>query len=58
MADKPVQCFVGSKSAEDNLKLIPKDSLPRLNPLRESNHEILFADLETVLSQVCIDKIW
>lgn len=58
MADKPVQCFVGSKSAEDNLKLIPKDSLPRLNPLRESNHEMLFADLETVLSQVWIDKIW
>lgn len=58
MADKPVQCFVGSKSAKDNLKLIPKDSLPRLNPLRESNREMLFTDLETVLSQVCIDKIW
>ena len=58
MADKPVQCFVGSKSAEDNLKLIPKDSLPRLNPLRESNREMLFTDLETVFPQVWIDKIW
>jgi hypothetical protein len=58
MADKPVQCFVGSKCAEDNLKLIPKDSLPRLNPLRESNREMLFIDLETVLSQAWIDKTW
>ncbi len=58
MADNPVQCFVGSKSAKDNLKLIPKDSLPRLLPLRESNREILFADLENVLPFVWLDKIW
>lgn len=58
MADKPVRYFVGTKSAEDNLKLIPKDSLPRLNPLRESNREMLFTDLEAVLSQVWLDKIW
>lgn len=58
MADKPVQCFVGSKSAVDNLNLIPKDSLPRLNPLMESNREMLFTDLETVLPQAWLFKIW
>ena len=58
MADKPVQSFVGSKSAEDNLKLIPKDCLPHLNPLREYNRGVLFADLETVLPQAWRNKIW
>lgn len=58
MEDKPVQCFVGSKSAKDNLELIPKDHFPHLNPLRESDRDVLLADLETVLPQECLDKIW
>ena len=35
LADKPVQCFVGSRSASENLKLILHDEFPRLNPLRQ-----------------------
>lgn len=58
MADKPVQSFVGSRSVEDNLKLIPKDHFPHLNPLRESDQVVLFADLEPILPQAWRDKIW
>ena len=58
MEDKPVQCFVGSNSAKDNLKLIPKNSYPQLNPIQKSDYEIIFSDLKTVLQQTYIDKIW
>ena len=58
MADMPVQCYVGSHSATENLRLIPKGEYPRLNPLDESSRAYLFADLETVLSPVHREKIW
>jgi hypothetical protein len=58
MEDKPVQCFVGSKSAFDNLKLIPTDLIPVLNPLKESDKELLFADLDDIISLKYQDKIW
>jgi hypothetical protein len=58
MEDKPVQCFVGSKSAFDNLKLIPTDLIPVLNPLKESDKELLFADLNSIISLKYQDKIW
>jgi hypothetical protein len=58
MEDKPVQCFVGSKSAFDNLKLIPTDLIPVLNPLKESDKELLFADLNGIISLKYQDKIW
>ena len=35
MEDKPVQCFVGSRSAWDNLKLIPDGQLPVLPRLAD-----------------------
>ena len=58
MQDKPVQCFVGSRSAKENLSLIPKGSLPGLNPIRESSRDILFEGLEHVISRIHIEKIW
>ena len=58
MADMPVQCYVGSHSATENLRLIPKGEYPLLNPLDESSRSYLFADLETVLSPVHREKIW
>lgn len=57
MADQPVRSFVGSRSAQDNLQLIPKNSYPHLNPLRESDRNVLFADLENVLPEIWRDKI-
>ena len=58
MEDRLVQCFVGSNSAMENLRLIPAGKCPRLNPLRASSREMLFADLEGVLSQAHLDQIW
>lgn len=58
MEDKPVQCCVGSRSAKENLELIPKDKLPRLNALKQSDREIVMADLEGIISKKLMDKIW
>ncbi len=58
MSDRPVQCFVGSKSAFENLNLIPHDKLPQLNSLCESDREKLFEDLDGILPKEYFDKIW
>ncbi len=58
MADKPVQCFVGSRSAWENLKLIPRDKLPRLNPLMEADKNILLDGLDDALDRRWLERIW
>ncbi|HPF86992.1 MAG TPA: hypothetical protein PK537_02925 [Candidatus Limiplasma sp.] len=58
MADRKVQSFVGSQSAQANLQLIPHDQLPAFRPLREADKMALLAGLEAVLSQPLRDKIW
>ncbi|MBO7700546.1 MAG: hypothetical protein J6S47_05720 [Eubacteriaceae bacterium] len=58
LADMPVQCFVGSRSAMDNLKLIPAGMLPELKPLKESDRTILLEGLDGIISQGHQDKIW
>ena len=58
MADLPVQCYVGSRSAQENLKLIPTDQMPKLNPLKESDRSVLLEGLDDVISQSLQDKIW
>lgn len=58
MADKPVQCFVGSRSAWDNLKLIPRDEYPRINPLKESDRSIVLDGLDDALSRQRLDRTW
>jgi hypothetical protein len=58
MEDKPVQCFVGSRSAYENLELIPAEKLPKFNPLEEADYERVFDDLETVLPINYRNKIW
>ena len=58
LEDKPVQCFVGSHSAAENLKLIPAAERPRLNPLHESDRSVLFEGLAPVLPKEWQDKIW
>ena len=56
--DKPVQCFVGSRSAYENLKLIPANEYPSLNQLSESDKDILFDGLDDALPKIWQDKIW
>ncbi len=58
MADKPVQCFVGSRSARENLRLIPRDRLPDLRPLTESDRSVLLDGLSEALDPQWLDRIW
>lgn len=58
MEDKRVQCFVGSNSAMDNLQLIPTEKLPVFHALKETDKNILFEDLDGVMSKGLQDKIW
>lgn len=58
MADKPVQCFVGSRSSWENLKLIPKDKRPRLNALTEANRGVIMNELDDALPRPWQDKTW
>lgn len=58
MADKPVQCFVGSRSSCENLRLIPRDQRPSLHPLAENDRAILLEGLSEALDQQWLDRIW
>ena len=58
MADLPIQCFVGSRSAQENLKLIPVDDMPKLNALRESDKDILLEGFCGIIPQNLQEKIW
>ena len=58
MADRQVQCFVGSRSARDNLRLIPPDNMPAVNSLKESDKTVLMEGLDDVIPRKLQDKIW
>lgn len=58
MADRQVQSYIGSRSAQDNLNLIPPGKMPVLCPLMESNRKDLLDGLEHVVPQSLLDKIW
>ena len=57
MDDRPVQCFIGSRSAKDNISIIPSDKRPDVRPLTERDKSDVFAGLDDVLSEVYLDKI-
>ena len=56
--DRPVQCYVGSRSAKQNLGLIPDKKRPALRPLEERDRLVLLADLNDVLPETYLNKIW
>lgn len=58
MADKPVQCFVGSRSSWENLKLIPADNRPKLHALTEADKDVLFEGLGDALDECWLECIW
>lgn len=58
MADRPVQSYIGTRSTKDNLKLIPSQKMPDLNPLKESDRANLLNGLEHIITQSLYDKIW
>lgn len=58
MKDRAVQCFVGSRSAQQNLMLIPKDEIPALNPLQHMHKAYLLEGLDGIIPQSLQNKIW
>jgi hypothetical protein len=58
LEDKMTNNYIGSRSTWDNLKLIPADRMPKLNPLRESDERFLMENLDGVISRNLQDKIW
>ncbi len=58
MEDKPVQCYIGSSSAFDNLSLIPSDQRPDVRRLEKRDRSVLFEGLKGILPQNYQDKIW
>ena len=58
MEDKLCNNFIGSRSTWENLKLIPAEKMPVLNPLRESDKEIILEGLDDIISGTLQDKIW
>ena len=58
MEDKKINSYLGSNSARDNLDLIPTDKLPIFNSLKKSDKEVIFKDLDEIMSQYLINKIW
>ena len=58
LSDLPVQSFVGSRSALENLQLIPADQMPDLRPLKGNDKAVLLDGLEGVIPQSLQNKIW
>lgn len=58
LEDKRCQNFIGSYSCFDNLKLVKKGNGLFTGRLQEKDKKVIFEDLEDILSDVFIDKIW
>ena len=58
MSDKPCQNFIGGRSTFDNLSLIKNKEIVFETGLTVEHKEILFKDLEYVLSETHREKIW
>lgn len=55
--DRKIQCYVGTNSAYDNLKLIPKDKLPNFQIPTEKELNTIFDDIDQILAGELVDKI-
>ena len=58
MEDRKVNNYIGSASTWENLALIPKDKMPQLNALKESDKAVLLEGLDGIISQPLQEKIW
>ena len=58
LADRPVQSFLGSRSAYENLRLIPKNKRPSVHALSESDKESIMDGIPEILGVPLADKIW
>ncbi len=58
MEDKPIQSYLGSHSAYQNLSLIPKSELPHLKALTPADKAVIFDGLYGVAQKEFLDKTW
>lgn len=58
MRDRRVQCFVGSGSTMENLRLISRRTMPFSGRLTASDREKLLEGFDGVLSPVRQEAIW
>lgn len=58
MEDFPANNYIGAKSLEFNLSLIPKEFDLEIHPLKKEDKEYIFRDLEQVISLAHIEKLW
>lgn len=58
MRDVPVNNYIGAKSLEYNLSFIPKGFDLKINELKQNDKEYILKDINQVLSQSHINKIW
>lgn len=58
LEDKRCQNFIGGYSCYENLGLIKESGYLFKNKLKETDRNIIFEGLETILSEAFIDKIW
>lgn len=58
MEDFPVNNYIGAKSLEFNLSLIPAGYNLQLNPLGQESREYILKDIDNVLSKAHVDKLW
>lgn len=56
--ERPIQCFVGSRYAYDNLKMIPAKYVLKLPKFDKTLKSFLFNDLTGIVSEKWIDTIW
>ncbi len=57
-ADKPCQNYIGSRSTLENLSLVKRKGQLFSGKLTQESKEILFEDLQDVISKEHMDKIW
>ena len=58
MQDFPVNNYIGAKSLEYNLSLIPESFDLKIKKLKQSDKESVFRGIDRVLTVGHIEKIW
>lgn len=58
MRDFPVNNYIGARSLEYNLSLIPHDFDLKISSLKPEDKDYIFQGVEKILSQKHIDKMW
>lgn len=58
MKDFPANNYIGERSLEHNLSLIPQNYDLKINPLREEDRMYIFDHIEEALSEKHIHKLW